>query len=134
MFLQVMSAAYTEEQLDGGDSRVVLRLPAALAPVKDELSVKAANGTMTEDDRATIQDEVTQLKEEITRISDTTEFNGQKLLNGEFDLKAAFPRMQSMQNPLLHSWDLLSPPMSLNGSVSSHRTCSGGRGRLPVAA
>ena len=33
-FLQVMSAAYTEEQLDGGDSRVVLRLPAALAPVK----------------------------------------------------------------------------------------------------
>ena len=34
MFLQVMSAAYTEEQLEGGDSRVVLRLPAALAPVK----------------------------------------------------------------------------------------------------
>ena len=28
------SAAYTEEQLEGGDSRVVLRLPAALAPVK----------------------------------------------------------------------------------------------------
>ena len=53
----------------------------------NELSVKAANGTMTEDDRATIQDEVAQLKEEITRISDTTEFNGQKLLNGEYDLK-----------------------------------------------
>ena len=34
MFLRVMSAAYTEEQLEGGDSRVVLRLPAALAPVK----------------------------------------------------------------------------------------------------
>ena len=34
MFLQVMSATYTEEQLEGGDSRVVLRLPAALAPVK----------------------------------------------------------------------------------------------------
>ena len=29
-----MSAAYAEEPLDGGDSRVVLRLPAALAPVK----------------------------------------------------------------------------------------------------
>ena len=53
----------------------------------NELSVKASNGTMTEDDRATIQEEVAQLKEEITRISDTTEFNGQKLLNGEFDLK-----------------------------------------------
>ena len=34
MFLQVMSAAYIEEKLEGGDSRVVLRLPAALAPVK----------------------------------------------------------------------------------------------------
>ena len=52
-----------------------------------ELSVKAANGIMTDDDRATVQDEVKQLKEEITRISDVTEFNGQKLLNGEYDLK-----------------------------------------------
>ena len=51
------------------------------------LSVKAANGIMTDDDRATVQDEVKQLKEEITRISDVTEFNGQKLLNGEYDLK-----------------------------------------------
>ena len=34
MFLQVMSAAYTEETLEGGDQRVVLKFPAALAPVK----------------------------------------------------------------------------------------------------
>ena len=53
----------------------------------NELSVKAANGVMTDDDRATIQDEVAQLKDEITRVSETTEFNGQRLLNGEFDLK-----------------------------------------------
>lgn len=53
----------------------------------NELSVKAANGIMTDDDRATVQDEVKQLKEEITRISEVTEFNGQKLLNGEYDLK-----------------------------------------------
>lgn len=53
----------------------------------NELSVKAANGTMTDEDRATVQNEVKQLKEEITRISEVTEFNGQKLLNGEYDLK-----------------------------------------------
>ena len=53
----------------------------------NELSVKAANGTMSDTDRATVQDEVKQLKEEITRISDVTEFNGQKLLIGEYDLK-----------------------------------------------
>lgn len=34
MFLSVMAAAYTEEQLEGGDSRVVLRIPPVLAPVK----------------------------------------------------------------------------------------------------
>ena len=34
MFLSVMCAAYTEEQLENGETRVVLKLPAALAPVK----------------------------------------------------------------------------------------------------
>lgn len=34
MFLTVMSAAYTEEQLEGNESRVVLKFPPALAPVK----------------------------------------------------------------------------------------------------
>ncbi|MBR3887062.1 MAG: glycine--tRNA ligase, partial [Alistipes sp.] len=32
--LQIMSAAYTEEKLEGGEERVVLRIPAALAPTK----------------------------------------------------------------------------------------------------
>ena len=34
MFLSVMCHSYQEEQLEGGDTRVVLRLPAALAPIK----------------------------------------------------------------------------------------------------
>ncbi|MBO5710873.1 MAG: glycine--tRNA ligase, partial [Rikenellaceae bacterium] len=34
MFLQIMSAAYDEEALECGEQRVVLRIPAALAPVK----------------------------------------------------------------------------------------------------
>ena len=34
MFLSVMSASYTEEKLENGETRVVLKLPAALAPVK----------------------------------------------------------------------------------------------------
>ncbi len=34
MFLQIMSAAYTEEKIDGGEERVVLRIPAPLAPTK----------------------------------------------------------------------------------------------------
>ena len=34
MFLSVMCHSYTEEQLENGESRVVLKLPEALAPVK----------------------------------------------------------------------------------------------------
>ncbi len=53
----------------------------------NELCVQACNGTMADEDRAVIQDEVAQLKEEITRVSETTEFNSQPLLNGEFAAK-----------------------------------------------
>ena len=53
----------------------------------NELSIKAANGTMSDGDRAIVQQEIADLKEEITRISNVTEFNGQKILNGEFSLK-----------------------------------------------
>jgi flagellin-like hook-associated protein FlgL len=41
----------------------------------NELSVKAYNGTNTEEDRKYIQSEVTQLIKEIERIADTTTFN-----------------------------------------------------------
>lgn len=34
MILQVLSASYTEEKLENGEERTVLRIPAALAPVK----------------------------------------------------------------------------------------------------
>ena len=47
-----------------------------------ELSVQSSNDTNTDDDRSAIQDEVKQLKEEIDRIGNTTEFNTQKLLDG----------------------------------------------------
>ncbi|MGG1249222.1 flagellin [Brevibacillus agri] len=47
-----------------------------------ELAVQSASGTNTADDRKALQDEVKQLKDEIDRIGNTTEFNTQKLLNG----------------------------------------------------
>ena len=49
-----------------------------------ELSVQAANGTETLDDREAIQSEMDQLQDEINRISETTEFNTMKLLDGTF--------------------------------------------------
>ena len=48
-----------------------------------ELSVQAANDTLTQQDRSYIQVEIDQLNEEITRIGNTTQFNKKKLLNGD---------------------------------------------------
>lgn len=49
-----------------------------------ELAVQGANDTNTADDRVAIEEEMSQLTEEISRISETTEFNGQNLLKGTF--------------------------------------------------
>ena len=49
-----------------------------------ELAVQAANDTNTDADRAELQKEVDQLAQELTRIAETTEFNTQKLLDGNF--------------------------------------------------
>ncbi|MBZ4663570.1 MAG: flagellin domain protein [Caloramator sp.] len=49
-----------------------------------ELAVQSANDTNVSVDRSAIQDELDQLSKEISRIGDTTEFNTQKLLNGDF--------------------------------------------------
>lgn len=53
----------------------------------NELTVKAANGVESDGDREIIQEEVKQLTEEINRVAESTEFNGQRLLNGEFSFK-----------------------------------------------
>ncbi len=53
----------------------------------NELAVKGETGTLTTADRKMVQAEVKQLKEEIQRISTDTEFNGQPILDGSFDLK-----------------------------------------------
>ena len=47
-----------------------------------ELSVQSANGTYTDEDRQQIQYEVDALKEEVDRISQATEYNEMKLLDG----------------------------------------------------
>ena len=47
-----------------------------------QLAVEYANGTTSKSDQEAITNEVTQLKEEITRVGETTKFNGVELLKG----------------------------------------------------
>ena len=47
-----------------------------------ELALQSANGTLSDDDRAAIDTEMSSLRAEIDRVSSTTEFNGTSLLDG----------------------------------------------------
>lgn len=72
---------------------VIETAEGALAEIQEmvqrmsELAVKASSGTNVTADKAAIQLEVNQLKEEIERIAADTEYNTQNLLGGEQELK-----------------------------------------------
>lgn len=53
-----------------------------------ELSVQASNDTYTSEDKEAIQSEISQLIDEIDRISTDTEFNNKTLLDGSLDVEA----------------------------------------------
>lgn len=62
-----------------------------------ELSSQAATGTVGSTERATIQLEFNALRSEIDRISATTEFNGQKLVDGSLEASVAAVNQISIQ-------------------------------------
>ena len=53
-----------------------------------ELAVQSRNATNSTEDREALQKEVAQLKSEIQRVAETTNFNGTELLNGDFTKQA----------------------------------------------
>ncbi len=56
-----------------------------------ELSQQSASGTINDTQRESVQLEFNQLREELDRIANTTEFNGQKLLDGSLSRGASDP-------------------------------------------
>lgn len=92
MNLQLRGLSNASQNASDGVS-VVQTAEGALQEVQSmvqrisELAIQATNGTNSDKEREMIQMEVDQLKEEIERITRDTEFNGQKLLNGDCDLK-----------------------------------------------
>ena len=56
----------------------------------NELAVKSSNGTLTDDDRTKIDEEVQSLKEEVERIGQTTQFNGKNLLRAACNIKNTY--------------------------------------------
>lgn len=75
----VQDAASVNQIAEGGISTVADNLQRVR-----ELAVQAANGTLTDADRALLQQEVSEIKAEIDRFAPTVTFNGQPLLDGTF--------------------------------------------------
>lgn len=92
MNAQITGVSVATQNANRGIS-IIETADGALSEVHDmlqrmnELAVKGATGTLTTDDRETLNKELKQLKEEVTRIATDTEFNGQPLLDGSFDLR-----------------------------------------------
>ena len=78
-----------------------------------ELANKAANGTYESSNRSEIQKEIDQLADEIDRISETSNFNGIKLLNGDMG------RTLTVANPV-------------STGIQAVRIYGGGAGKMPA--
>ena len=76
-----------------------------------ELSVQAANGTNSLEDKQAIQDEIEALKDEVNRISKDTEYNSKSLLDGSLDTRvytrSISKQPQQRQQILQQMWELI---------------------------
>lgn len=92
MNAQIRSLDVANQNSSDGVS-VIQIAEGALAEIEEmvqrmsELAVKASNGTVSDEDRSMINDEIKQLKGEIERVADSTMYNGKVLLNGDYDVK-----------------------------------------------
>ncbi len=97
----------------------------ALAEVEEmlqrmnELAVKAENGTLADEDRTMIDDEVQQLISEIDRVASTTTFNEMNLLDGSFTGKGLQVGAESGQHIDLSIDAMSSSGLSINAKSAT---------------
>jgi flagellin len=84
-----------------------------------ELAVQSANDSNSDADRAYLQAEVSQLSEEITRISETTQFNGQNVLDGSYTDKYFQIGANANQNVGLSIANLSSSALGIGTTTST---------------
>ena len=91
----------------------------------NELAVKAANGTNSEDDRNYIQDEVNQLIKEIDRVSTTTKFNETYLLKGDDTVKFTATPTAGLATTLTDGSDMAQAEIEITIAANSYKTEGG---------
>ncbi len=117
MRLQIASLDQATENVETATS-LIQTVDGALNEVNsmlqriNELAIEAANGTMGDEEVDAIQAEIDSLVEEITRISESTEFNGQTLLNGSLtaqvyaDVTGAVSRISTSDSVAFGTYDI----------------------------
>jgi flagellin len=95
-----------------------------------ELAVQAANDTNVDVDRASLQAEIDQLAQELTRIAENTEFNTQKLLDGTFNDAKFHIGANSGQNISLSIGNMNAVTLAVGQKVET--AVSEGEGGKPI--
>ncbi len=85
----------------------------------NELAVKSANGTNTEEDRKAIDEEVQLLCKEIDRIGAQTNFNDSPILNGNYEYRGYLTNDRSDVSILGYSEETKSGSFNLNLDISA---------------
>ena len=104
-----------------------------------ELAQQASTGTLATSDRTALNTEFSDLKTEITRISDTTEFNSLNLLNGALGSSGVALQVginNTSQDRITVSGsafnDIDASALGLSGSISSIDTASNAQSMLTL--
>jgi flagellin len=83
-----------------------------------ELAVQSKNGTVSKEDRASLNNEFAELKAEISRIFKTTEFNGTKLLGSTNSIKLQVGFKNGSDNEIKVSLANMASRTSAQGGIS----------------
>jgi flagellin len=100
-----------------------------------DLAVQSSNGSNSDTDRASIQSEVGQLKDEIDRVAKSTSFNGLNLLDGSFTAQSFQVGANATANDRI-SIDKIAnlQTTSLGSGLSGSTTLTGGTTTSALAA
>jgi len=87
-----------------------------------ELAIQSANATNSGTDRTSLQSEVQQLKDELTRVANQTTFNGQKILDGSLQNAAFQVGAEAQQTIGISVGDSRATGLGMNIKVSDNLT------------
>ena len=127
MRAQIRGMEQAERNVQDGISMVqtaegALEEAGNIAQRMRELGIQAGNDTLSDEDRSKVKAELTQLQDEMKKISEETKFNGKKLLNtaGTFTIQAG----ANSETRTVKTADLLSIANNISLTASTNISSS----------